>query len=56
MWLDLHMDISLGLPAVTLAKLNSNIADNTCILNLLPLTLRLTNVAERTMMFSLGGY
>jgi len=29
MWLDLHMDISLGLPAVTLAKLNSNILDNT---------------------------
>jgi len=55
MWLDLHMDISLGLPAITLAKLNPNILDNTYILNLLPLTLRLIIVAERTM-FSSGGY
>ena len=50
MWLDLHMDISLGLPAVTLAKLNSNILDNTYILHSLPLTLRLIIVAEQTMM------
>ena len=54
MWLDLHMNISLGLPAVTLAKLNPNILDNTYILDLLPLTLRLIIVAERTMIF-FGG-
>jgi len=54
MWLDLLMDISLGLPAVTLAKLNPNILDTTYILNLLPLTLRLIIVAERTTI-SFGG-
>ena len=56
MWLNLHMDISLGLPAVTLAKLNPDILANTNILNLLPLTLRRIIVAERTMMFSSGRY
>ena len=49
MWLNLHMDMSLGLPAVILAKLNSNIRDNTYILDFLPLTLRLIIVAEWTM-------
>ena len=34
MWLNLHMDISPGLPAVILAKLNSNILDNTYIFGL----------------------
>jgi len=38
MWLDLHMDISLGLPAVILAKLNPNILDNNYILNVPTLT------------------
>ena len=54
MWLDLRMDISLGLPAVTLVKLNPDILANNYILNLLPLTLRLIIVAERTMIF-FGG-
>jgi len=46
-----RMDISLGLPAVALAKLNTNI------LNLLPLTLRRIIVAEWTMVwYPSGGY
>jgi len=58
MWLDLHMDIYLSVcHAVTLAKLNSNILDNTYILHLLPLTLRLIIVAEWTMIwYPSGGY
>jgi len=43
--------ISLGLPAVTLAKLNPNILDNTYTLNLLPLTLRHIIVAEWIMIW-----
>jgi len=54
MWLDLHMDVSLGFPVVTLAKLNTNILDNNYISNLLPLTLHPLIVAERTMMFLRG--
>ena len=38
MWLNLHVDISLGLPAVTLAKLNPDILNTTNILNVPTLT------------------